>query len=296
MEDHFETLEQVYDERFARQYGFFRPYVRNVIYRFLDCGILHNGFARVRCGDCGHEYLLAFSCKRRHFCPSCHQKRVVEFGQWLLEEVVKAVPHRHWVFNIPKILRRSFLYDRKLLCDLSRCARETLKQYLQEALPGADCRPGAVIAVQTFGGLLELNLTATSFLPTVDSTARTCSELRPDRRSSPSKRSFATRCSGCSCVAERSARNSSTTSWDDGIQGSMSTTVLESCHVMRTPWKTWPYESRNGKRTKTFDALERLAAMCSHVPNKGEHMVRSARRAFVMGRFLNHNMLFPFFH
>nr|MBC8362431.1 transposase zinc-binding domain-containing protein [Candidatus Desulfatibia profunda] len=49
-----------------------------MIYRYLDCGILHNGFARVRCEDCGHEYLLAFSCKRRHFCPSCHQKRVVE--------------------------------------------------------------------------------------------------------------------------------------------------------------------------------------------------------------------------
>ena len=61
VEDHFETLEQVYDERFAKQYGFFRPYVRQVIYRYLDCGILHNGFARVRCGDCGHEYLLALT-------------------------------------------------------------------------------------------------------------------------------------------------------------------------------------------------------------------------------------------
>ncbi len=40
--DHFETLEQVYDERFVRQYGFFRPYVRNVIYRFVDGGILHS--------------------------------------------------------------------------------------------------------------------------------------------------------------------------------------------------------------------------------------------------------------
>jgi len=28
------SLEQVYDERFAKQYGFFRPYVRHVIYRF----------------------------------------------------------------------------------------------------------------------------------------------------------------------------------------------------------------------------------------------------------------------
>ena len=66
VEDHFERLEQVYDDRFAKQYEFFRPYVRQVIYRFLDCGILHNGFAHVRCGDCGHEYLLTFSFKRLH--------------------------------------------------------------------------------------------------------------------------------------------------------------------------------------------------------------------------------------
>ncbi|MFH1123533.1 MAG: hypothetical protein V1758_07705 [Pseudomonadota bacterium] len=40
VEDHFETLEQVYDERFAKRYGFFRSYVWQVIYRYLDCGIL----------------------------------------------------------------------------------------------------------------------------------------------------------------------------------------------------------------------------------------------------------------
>ena len=45
VEDHFETFEQVYEDRFARQYGFFRPYVKQVIYRYLDCGDLHNGFA-----------------------------------------------------------------------------------------------------------------------------------------------------------------------------------------------------------------------------------------------------------
>ena len=38
--------------------------MRQVIYRYLDCGILHNGFARVKCGDCGHEYLLAFGLER----------------------------------------------------------------------------------------------------------------------------------------------------------------------------------------------------------------------------------------
>ena len=34
------------------------------------------------------------------------------------------------------------------------------------------------------------------------------------------------------------------------------------------------YQSKDGKKQKIFDALEWIAAMCSHVPNKGEQMVR----------------------
>jgi hypothetical protein len=34
------------------------------------------------------------------------------------------------------------------------------------------------------------------------------------------------------------------------------------------------YKGKDGRRQKSFDALEWLAAMCSHVPNKGEQMVR----------------------
>jgi len=49
------------------------------------------GFARVRGTECGQEDLLAFPCKRRHFCPSCRQKRVVEFGEWICGEVLKKV-------------------------------------------------------------------------------------------------------------------------------------------------------------------------------------------------------------
>jgi glycosyltransferase involved in cell wall biosynthesis len=55
------------------------------------------------------------------------------------------------------ILRRYFLYDRKLLADLSRCAWESLKVFLQEAVPEKDPDPGAVIAVQTFGDLIGHN-------------------------------------------------------------------------------------------------------------------------------------------
>jgi len=34
------------------------------------------------------------------------------------------------------------------------------------------------------------------------------------------------------------------------------------------------YQSKDGKKEKAFDTLEWLAAMCSHIPDKGEQMVR----------------------
>jgi hypothetical protein len=43
-EDYFETLEQVYDERFAKKYGFFRPYARQVIYRYPETLLVNSQF------------------------------------------------------------------------------------------------------------------------------------------------------------------------------------------------------------------------------------------------------------
>ena len=75
----------------------------------------------------------------------------MEFGEWLCEEVLKAVPHRHFVFSMPKILRRYFLYDRKLLSDLSRCGWEALKALYTTGARDSKAVPGAVVAIQTFG-------------------------------------------------------------------------------------------------------------------------------------------------
>lgn len=46
-------------------------YVESDLRGFLRCGILAHGFARARCDDCGHDFLIAFSCKGRGVCPSC---------------------------------------------------------------------------------------------------------------------------------------------------------------------------------------------------------------------------------
>ena len=59
---------------------------------------------------CGHEYLLAYSCKRRCFCTSCHTKRAVTFAEWLHETVLWPVAPRQIVLTITKMLRA--YYDR----------------------------------------------------------------------------------------------------------------------------------------------------------------------------------------
>ena len=74
--DHLHRLQTVYDERLVRDYGPWRPVVAQVADKFLACGVLDHGFARIRRDDCAHEYLLAFSSKCRYCCPRCHAKRL----------------------------------------------------------------------------------------------------------------------------------------------------------------------------------------------------------------------------
>lgn len=55
LQAHFDHFEQVYDERFVRDYGFYRPVISDVVRAYLKCGDLKEGFARVRCPVCHHE-------------------------------------------------------------------------------------------------------------------------------------------------------------------------------------------------------------------------------------------------
>ena len=62
---------------------------------FLECGILAHGFLRLRCCDCGHDKLVAFSCKRRGFCPSCGARRMAQTAAHLVDQVVHRMITRH---------------------------------------------------------------------------------------------------------------------------------------------------------------------------------------------------------
>ena len=100
--------------------------------------------------DDEQERFVMFSCRTRGFCPSCHSKRLEEWGEWMREELLLDVPHRQVVFTIPKMLRIFFKYKRRLLGELSRAAVQALLKYL-EAATGAELRPGVVAVIQSFG-------------------------------------------------------------------------------------------------------------------------------------------------
>jgi hypothetical protein len=72
---HFAEFVAIYPHDYQPRLGPLRPVIPQVVQKFLDCGDLERGFARVRCDHCRHEYLLAFSCKSRWFCPACYQRK-----------------------------------------------------------------------------------------------------------------------------------------------------------------------------------------------------------------------------
>jgi DNA-directed RNA polymerase subunit RPC12/RpoP len=85
VQHHFETwlaLQREDDPWQERVPGF----VERDFRKYLACGILAHGFARARCPNCGHDFLIAFSCKARAVCPSCNARRMVETAAHLVPE------------------------------------------------------------------------------------------------------------------------------------------------------------------------------------------------------------------
>jgi hypothetical protein len=73
----------------------------------------------------------------------------------LKDEVLAIVPHRQWVFTIPKRLRVYFRYDRKLLGKLCRAAYDTVCDVFKLEIDGDSGVPAIIGAVQTFGDLIH---------------------------------------------------------------------------------------------------------------------------------------------
>ena len=155
LDGYFRQFELVYDERYQKRYGFWRPVIARTVEKFLACGDLRAGFARVRCPRCRHEFFVAFSCRRRCLCPSCHQKRALVMAEHIAVDLCAAVAHRQFVFTIPKRLRIFFRFDRQLLGELPRLAWQTVFVVYRAVLERRDVTPGMIAAIHTFGELVH---------------------------------------------------------------------------------------------------------------------------------------------
>ena len=129
--------------------------------RYLACGILAHGFARVRCTECGDELLVAFSCKGRGFCPSCTTRRMHDSAAHLVDRVIPYVPVRQWVLSLPRWARFLLARDPLLITRTLDIALRVIFAYQRRLARRAGAlapRPGAITFVQRFGGALNLNV------------------------------------------------------------------------------------------------------------------------------------------
>jgi hypothetical protein len=58
------------------------------------------------------------------------------YGEWIEEQVLAPVPHRQYVFTMPRLLRPLFARRRERLGELCRIAARLLADAYAEALPG----------------------------------------------------------------------------------------------------------------------------------------------------------------
>jgi ribosomal protein S27E len=292
---HFDRFMAEYEDRFEKEYGYFRPIIKEVVERYLDCGNPKCGFARIRCPECREERLVMFSCRTRGFCPSCHAKRVEEWGEWMRETLLLDVPHRQVVFTIPKRLRIFFKFDRRLLGDLCRCALRSLSRYF-EIVTGSALTPGVIAVLQTFGDRINLHVhlhflvteggvdEAGVFheIPRIDDSrladlfAREILRLLVDRELlSPewAERILSWPHSGFNV---HSLVRAKTKPEAERVGKYMLRPILalERLTLLEAEGKVGYRHGERGAELETMDYLEFIARVTSHIPDKGQVMVR----------------------
>jgi hypothetical protein len=136
-------------------------YVENELRGYMRCGVFAHGFVRAHCDACGHDLLVAFSCKGRGVCPSCAGRRMADTAAHLVDRVLPAVPMRQWVLSLPFELRALAAFHADVLSKLSRIFVDAIferyrSQARRDGLEGV--APGAVTHVQRFGSSINLNV------------------------------------------------------------------------------------------------------------------------------------------
>ena len=285
-------------------YGKYRiDRITEVVEEFIKCGDYKEGLARIKCTspDCGHDYFVPLSCKGFYLCPSCHQKRTLLFSEQITQEVLLMLPHRQWVFCIPKCLRVFFKHDRMLFSDISRLIFQMLQSYYDNVSANF-IQTGAIIAYESAGDFLRWNAHWHGlvleggfdeegrfvYLPISDTKRMTELFRRLVIKYFQEKK----------LITERFARN--LLSWkNSGFSVDNSIRIYGNDHKVREAlaqyiakppvslekikyepfhgkvlYKTPKYNAYFKENFKFLDALDFIAALTAHIPPKGRQYIR----------------------
>jgi hypothetical protein len=135
-------------------------YIEDEFEAYLKCGRLEHGFLRVKCDSCQAEKLVAFSCKRRGFCPSCGGRRMAETAALFVDEVLPRQPIRQWVLSLPFALRYLLATRPEVVTQVLGIVYRAISGHLigKAGLTRASGVTGAVTLIQRFGSALNLNV------------------------------------------------------------------------------------------------------------------------------------------
>ncbi len=116
--------------------------------KYLQCGLFCHGFGRARCPRCGHDFLVAFSCRARAVCPSCNARRMAETAAHLVDHVFPPLPVRVWVLSVLKRLGYFLQREPAAVNAVLHIFLRTIEQMLRAHSPGAGprARLGAQLA------------------------------------------------------------------------------------------------------------------------------------------------------
>ena len=108
------------------QHGAFPPFIEKTFRAFLRCGDPAFGLIRLHCESCGHDDVIAFSCKKRGVCSSCNARSMAEGAAHLVDHVLPHVPYRRWVFGYPLSFCGMLAFHPDLLLAVERLVTDAL--------------------------------------------------------------------------------------------------------------------------------------------------------------------------
>ena len=157
--EHFQNFTDNYEEKYASNCGLYNlERIIEIVNKFLECGDYKEGLARITCTNpnCDYQYFRPFSCKTFYFCPSCTKKKSLLFGEYLRNELLLRLPHRHMTWTLPKALRVFLKNDKSLFAHISKMIFKLISNFYNLAA----CKSittGCTLCYQSYGDLLRFN-------------------------------------------------------------------------------------------------------------------------------------------